>query len=100
MIDKAQNQKAIPELIAGFRALSRRALGRLISCLDDGSQVARILGDTQSSLGHALNVGLTGSTGAGKSTLIAALIQHVRHEGKSIAVLACDPSSPLTGGAL
>lgn len=45
-------------------------------------------------------VGVTGSAGAGKSTLLAALIGHLRRRGSTVAVLACDPQSPVTGGAL
>jgi LAO/AO transport system kinase len=45
-------------------------------------------------------VGITGSGGAGKSTLVAALVTHLRKLGKRVAVLACDPASPRTGGAL
>ncbi len=45
-------------------------------------------------------MGLTGSGGAGKSTLVGGLITHLREQGLSVAVLACDPQSPVTGGAL
>src|SRR5829696_213977 len=50
--------------------------------------------------GHAYTIGLTGAPGAGKSTLTSALVSHLRSLGDEVAVLAVDPSSPFTGGAI
>lgn len=72
----------------------RKALARAISRFEagEGGQPVRPAGSKV--------IGITGPPGAGKSTLISALISPVRASGRSIAVLAVDPSSPLTGGAL
>ncbi|MEA2591895.1 MAG: GTPase, partial [Actinomycetota bacterium] len=50
--------------------------------------------------GHAFTIGVTGAPGAGKSTLVQALITQIRGEGDRVAVLAVDPTSPFSGGAL
>lgn len=84
----------IDQVIAG----NRRALSRLISRIDDGEPAESLPAATPPR--SALKVAITGSAGVGKSTLIAALVKHLRGEGKRVAVLACDPSSPVTGGAL
>ena len=85
------------------RLLARqpRALARAISLLEDGGPdqrrlVARLYPQT----GHARVVGLTGPPGAGKSTLVDRLTRHLRARGETVAVLAVDPTSPFTGGAL
>jgi LAO/AO transport system kinase len=59
-----------------------------------------LLRELQPFLGHALVVGLTGPPGAGKSTLVNALIQQARASGQTVAVIAVDPSSPISGGAI
>ncbi|MBX7166536.1 MAG: methylmalonyl Co-A mutase-associated GTPase MeaB [Pirellulales bacterium] len=82
-------------LIPEFAAGSRRALAELISLVEDGTAPAA---PPPRGLAHV--VGITGSGGAGKSTLVGALIKHLRGLGKRVAVLACDPQSPLSGGAL
>lgn len=86
------------DLAARFARRERRALAEIISLVEAGqapppSAVAR-----PASVAHL--VGITGSGGAGKSTLVAASIAHLRSQGRTVAVLACDPNSPLTGGAL
>ncbi len=60
----------------------------------------RLLEAMQPHLGHALVVGFTGPPGAGKSTLINAYTQHLRAQGKSVGIIAVDPSSPISGGAI
>ncbi len=78
-----------------------RAAARLMRDLDDGIPGAReVLKQLYpySGLGHIL--GITGSPGVGKSTLTDRLIQHLRQEGKTVGVVAVDPTSPFTGGAL
>jgi LAO/AO transport system kinase len=79
----------------------RAALARLLSLSERGGPAAREIGRLSSSRGGAAyTVGLTGAPGAGKSTLTAGLIGHVRSLGQEVAVLAIDPSSPFTGGAI
>ncbi|MDI3297727.1 MAG: methylmalonyl Co-A mutase-associated GTPase MeaB [Bacillota bacterium] len=84
-------------LLAG----EKRALARLITLIEErdpaASDVLRLL---HPRVGQAHVVGVTGAAGAGKSTLITALARELRARGPSVAVLAVDPSSPLTGGAL
>ena len=80
---------------------SRRALARLISRLEGGGPAARAaLREVYPHAGHAHVVGLTGPPGSGKSTLAAALTRAYRERGERVAVLAVDPSSPYSGGAL
>jgi LAO/AO transport system kinase len=79
----------------------RRALARLLTAVENRTALAepglRLL---YPRAGRAHVVGITGPPGAGKSTLVAALIGEVRASGRSVAVVAVDPSSPITGGAL
>jgi LAO/AO transport system kinase len=85
------------------RALSgdTRALGRLLSLVEDGSpRVREVIKDLAPKTGNARIVGLTGAPGVGKSTLTGALVGAVRAAGRRVAVLAVDPTSPFTGGAL
>ena len=79
----------------------RAALARLLSLIERGGAPAREVGRRSATVaGQAYSVGITGSPGAGKSTLTSALIGHVRSAGNEVAVLAIDPSSPFTGGAI
>jgi LAO/AO transport system ATPase len=87
-------------LLAGLRAKDRRALARLISLAARGEHLDAIRTELVASKNGARVVALTGSGGVGKSTLIGKLIESFRDLGKSVAVLACDPESSLTGGAL
>lgn len=89
---------ATAELLERFARRDRRALAALLTRVESGEQVAPA--PDNSSIAGAKVVGITGSGGAGKSTLIGALIRHLRGREQSVAVLACDPQSPLTGGAL
>ena len=85
------------------RALSgdTRALARLLSLVEDGSpRVREVIKDLLPRTGHARIIGLTGAPGVGKSTMTAALVGAFRAAGRRIAVLAVDPTSPFTGGAL
>jgi LAO/AO transport system kinase len=78
-----------------------RALARAATLIENGDpSAARLLSDLAPHAGRALIVGITGSPGAGKSTLCDHLIALLRAEGKTVGVLAVDPSSPVTGGAL
>ncbi|MFO0945221.1 MAG: methylmalonyl Co-A mutase-associated GTPase MeaB [Planctomycetota bacterium] len=87
-------------LLERFRAGQRRALARLITEVDDGRHVDEILAKVRRPDRRSLKIGITGAAGAGKSTTLAALIKHLRSIGRTVAVLACDPASPFTGGAL
>ena len=88
------------------RALSgdTRALGRLLSAVEDvedgAPRVRELIRDLLPRTGQARVIGLTGAPGVGKSTLTAALVGAFRAAGRRVAVLAVDPTSPFTGGAL
>lgn len=85
-------------LLARVRRGERSALARLISVFEDGAlTLAPALADTTAG---AVAIGVTGPPGAGKSTLTSALVTHARSLGLRVGVLAVDPSSPRTGGAL
>ncbi|MEZ5141716.1 MAG: methylmalonyl Co-A mutase-associated GTPase MeaB [Acidimicrobiales bacterium] len=89
------------ELLALARAGERPALARLLSLVEQGGDAARVLGRLAHPLGGtAATVGITGAPGAGKSTLTNALLGQIRSDDLRVAVLAIDPSSPFTGGAL
>lgn len=79
----------------------RWALARLLTAVENRSEVAEhAMRRLYPTAGRAHLVGITGPPGSGKSTLVAALIGEVRRVGRSVAVVAVDPSSPITGGAL
>jgi LAO/AO transport system kinase len=89
------------ELFEAARHGDRSALARLLSLIERGDDDARIIGRLAHPLsGSGYTVGLTGAPGAGKSTLTSSLIAHLRAQQLEIAVLAIDPSSPFTGGAI
>ncbi len=78
-----------------------RALARLVSLIEDGSsRVRALMRELAPRAGGARVIGLTGPPGAGKSTVTSALVKAYRGQGHRVAVLAIDPSSPFTGGAL
>jgi LAO/AO transport system kinase len=89
----------LPDIVAAARAGDRRATARLLTAVenqtDDAPEVTRLVKG-----GDALIVGLTGSPGVGKSTLVSALIAAWREAGLRVGVLAVDPSSPFSGGAI
>jgi len=92
----------IDELVERLRSGDGRAVARLISVVEDGTreelrEVAEALNPLS---GRAVVIGLTGSPGVGKSTLANALVAAYRQAGRTVGVLAVDPSSPFTGGAL
>jgi LAO/AO transport system kinase len=89
------------DLIGRMRAGERRAISRAVTELERLSPAAPgLLRAMQPHLGHALVVGFTGPPGAGKSTLLNAFTRHVRGEGKTVGIIAVDPSSPISGGAI
>ena len=78
-----------------------RALARVATGVENrDSQALDVLRELEPFSGHALLVGITGPPGAGKSTLVDALAAAIRKQGKTVAVLAVDPTSRLTGGAI
>lgn len=88
-------------LVARAQEADPRAVARLISLVEDASPLLReVMGALAPSTGRALVIGLTGSPGVGKSTTTSALITALRAQGKRVGVLAVDPSSPFSGGAL
>ena len=89
------------ELFTAAREGDRGALARLLSLVERGGDEAREIGRLGYPLGGSgYTVGLTGAPGAGKSTLTSAAIGHLRRRDIEVAVLAIDPSSPFTGGAI
>ncbi len=90
-----------PELVARAHDGDPRSLARLVSLIEDGSPRLRsVMKELAPLAGHARVIGLTGAPGAGKSTVTSALVQAYRGQGLRVGVLAIDPSSPFTGGAL
>ncbi|WP_447600272.1 methylmalonyl Co-A mutase-associated GTPase MeaB [Nitrospira sp. Nam80] len=96
-----RDQSDIEAVVGSIRAGAIRAVSRLITRLEngapDGCAALRLL---KSDVGQATVIGITGYPGAGKSTLIDALIGAYRRVGKKVGVLAVDISSPVTGGAV
>lgn len=91
----------IDKLVARMRSGERRAISRVVTELERLSEVApQLLAALEPHLGHALVVGFTGPPGVGKSTLVNAVISEARSNGLSIGVIAVDPSSPISGGAI
>jgi LAO/AO transport system kinase len=88
-------------LAEGVRTGDRRALARAISLVENGDPLAYdLVRDIYPQTGRTYAVGITGPPGVGKSSLISALIGHVREQGRTIGVISVDPSSPFTQGAL
>jgi LAO/AO transport system kinase len=91
----------IEELVDRAHHHETRAIARLISLVEDGAPELRdALRLLASATGHAHIVGITGAPGVGKSTITSALITEYRRRGLRVAVLAIDPSSPFSGGAV
>ena len=88
-------------LLVAARAGDRSALARLLSKVERGGDDARSVSEVTHALaGSSITVGITGAPGAGKSTLTSALVREMRISDVSVGVLAIDPSSPFTGGAI
>jgi LAO/AO transport system kinase len=97
----SRGSRPVPELFEAATAGDRAALARLLSLVERGGPEAREISRlSYPRAGGAYTVGLTGAPGAGKSTLTSATIGHLRSLGEEVAVLAIDPSSPFTGGAI
>jgi LAO/AO transport system kinase len=88
-------------LVEGIRAGDRRALARAITLIESGDPVAQdLVRELYPSTGHAYTIGVTGPPGVGKSSLIGAVLRHVRALEKTVGVVSVDPSSPFSQGAL
>ncbi len=88
-------------MIEHLRAGDVRALARAVSIVEDGgTAAAELLAAIRELSGKALRIGVTGPPGAGKSTLVDQITRWLRAQGQSVGVIAVDPSSPYTGGAL
>ena len=97
----ARREPTLEELVAGVRAGDRRALARAISLVEDGDPLAYpLVRDVYPETGGAAIVGVTGPPGVGKSTLIGAVVGHIREAGRTVGVVSVDPSSPFSRGAL
>ena len=89
------------QIVDALRGGDRGALARALSLVEQGGTPSREIGALAYPLGgRTYTVGLTGAPGAGKSTLTSALIAEIRGRGETVSVLAIDPSSPFTGGAI
>ena len=93
--------RTVPELVAAARGGELRATARLLTLVERGGEMAdRVAEATHRHVGNAHVVGVTGPPGSGKSTLTAVWTTRLAEGGRRPAVLAVDPSSPLTGGAI
>jgi LAO/AO transport system kinase len=91
----------VEQVVRGVLDGERRAVARAISMVEDGSgDLPELIAGLFPQTGNAYTAGLTGSPGVGKSSLAAELVGAARERERSVAVLAIDPTSPFTGGAL
>jgi LAO/AO transport system kinase len=97
----SRRAEEVDDLVARARDGESRAVARLVSMVEDGApQLREVMAALTPHAGHAHVVGITGSPGVGKSTTTNALVSELRRAGKRVGVLAVDPSSPFSGGAL
>ena len=90
-------QNIVERLLQG----DRRALARMVTLIESEAPVAHTyLAELHRASGRAHIVGVTGSPGAGKSTLVTRLVRELRRREKKVGVVAIDPTSPFTGGAI
>ncbi|MFZ0874134.1 MAG: methylmalonyl Co-A mutase-associated GTPase MeaB, partial [Pseudonocardiaceae bacterium] len=91
----------VGDLVVHARQGQARAVARLISLVEDGApELREVAAALARDTGRAQVVGITGAPGVGKSTSVSVLITALRAAGKKVGVLAVDPSSPFSGGAL
>ncbi len=101
MSERTLPDSHIGVLVERLRAGDVRALGRAVSLVEAGAfEAAALLAACFPFTGRALRIGITGAAGAGKSTLVDRLARLYREAGKTVGVVAVDPSSPFTGGAI
>lgn len=100
-LDRYKDPAVVTEVVDGVIAGDRRAIARALRVVDDLPELGReLVGRLHGHGGGAQILGITGNPGAGKSTVTDKLIGKLRAQGKRIAVLAVDPSSPFSGGAI
>ena len=88
-------------LVEAVRSGDKRALARAITLVENGGPLAHeVVHDLYPHTGRTYAVGVTGPPGVGKSSLVSALVRHVREAGLTVGVISVDPSSPFTHGAL
>jgi LAO/AO transport system kinase len=91
----------VSQIIAGILAQEARAIARAISLVENRADGAlSLLKALFPHTGRALTIGITGSPGVGKSTLVDKLALHARAAGETVGIIAVDPSSPFSGGAI
>ncbi len=97
----ARREWPLEELTGGIREGDRRALARAISLVENGDPLAYpLVRELYPETGRAAVIGVTGPPGVGKSSLIAALVAHLRSLDRTVGVVSVDPSSPFSRGAL
>src|SRR5437763_7466204 len=90
-------QNIVERLLSG----DRRALARMVTLIEnEAPEARRYLAELHQNAGRAHIIGVTGAPGAGKSTLVTRLVRELRRRDRKIGVVAVDPSSPFTGGAI
>ena len=90
-------QNIVERLLTG----DRRALARMVTLIENESPQARhYLAQLHQHAGQAHSIGVTGAPGAGKSTLVTHLVRELRHRDRKVGVVAVDPTSPFSGGAI
>jgi LAO/AO transport system kinase len=91
----------VERLVGGVRQGDRLALARAITLIESSDPAAyELVRELYPETGNAYAIGVTGPPGVGKSSLISALVRHVRERGETVGVISVDPSSPFTRGAL
>ena len=91
----------VAPLIERLRSGDVRALARAVSLVEnDAASATDVLSGCFPNSGRALRIGVTGAPGAGKSTIVDKLARHYRGAGVTVGVIAVDPTSPFTGGAI
>ncbi|HWZ11688.1 MAG TPA: methylmalonyl Co-A mutase-associated GTPase MeaB, partial [Acidobacteriaceae bacterium] len=99
--EAADKHTEIERLVAALRSGDARALGRAISLVENDTPAARhLLSACFPHIGKALRVGVTGAPGAGKSTLVDAVAKQLRAKDHTVGIVAVDPTSPFSGGAI
>ena len=90
----------IDKLVQGILAGEKRSIARAITIIENnGENAQKIISAIYPYTGKAYVIGITGPAGSGKSTLIEKIVKKLRENGKSVGVVAVDPTSPFTGGA-
>ncbi|HEX7807296.1 MAG TPA: ATP-binding cassette domain-containing protein, partial [Thermoanaerobaculia bacterium] len=91
----------LTSIVDGVLAGRTRPLAQAISLVESHDpRATRVLADVYPATGRARILGITGSPGAGKSTLVAAMAKFYRAQNKRVGIIAVDPTSPFTGGAI